>query len=168
MLRIARDTVIGTHRHKKMISKNCLFRDTQQTQEMKLVCVLLLIAAPLFAKRINPESFYQRQYAEKVGGRVEVTAPDGTRCDILTAEYAIEADFSDHWAESLGQSLNYGFQFDRPPAILLIMEHKKDERYFIRLGSIIEHYKLPIKLIPLRAYQHETVESQLSETEKTN
>jgi hypothetical protein len=119
---------------------------------MKLACVFLLIAAPLLAGRINPESFYQRQYAEKVGGEVEKVAPDGTRCDILTAEYAIEADFSDHWAESLGQSLNYGFQFNRKPAILLIMEHKEDERYFIRLGSIIEHYKLPIKLIPLRAY----------------
>ena len=125
---------------------------------MKLVCVILLIAAPLLAKRINPESFYQGQYAEKVGGQVEVTAPDGTRCDILTDEYAIEADFGDHWAQSLGQSLNYGFQFDRPPAILLIMEHREDERYFIRLGSIIEHYKLPIELIPLRVYKHESDE----------
>lgn len=148
--------MIQTHRHKKMISKNCLSRDTQQTQEMKLVCVLLLIAAPLFAKRIHPESFYQRQYAEKVGGETEVTAPDGTRCDILTHEYAIEADFADCWASSVGQSLGYGFQLNRKPAILLIMEHKEDERYFIRLGSIIEHYKLPIKLIPLRAYQQET------------
>ena len=125
---------------------------------MKLVCVFLLIAVPLLAGRINPESFYQRQYAAKVGGEVEVTAPDGARCDILTAVYAIEADFGDHWAQSLGQSLNYGFQLNRKPAILLIMEHKEDERSYIRLGSIIEHYKLPIELIPLRAYQHGTDE----------
>lgn len=123
---------------------------------MKLICIFLLIATPLLAGRINPESFYQRQYAEKVGGETEVTAPDGTRCDILTHEYAIEADFGDRWASSLDQSLGYGFQFNRKPAILLIMEHKEDERYFIRLGSIIEHYKLPIKLIPLRAYKHGT------------
>lgn len=131
---------------------------------MRLVCVLLLIAAPLLAKRINSESFYQRQNAEEVGGRVEVTAPDGTRCDILTAEYAIEADFGDCRASSLGQSLGYGFQFNRKPAILLIMEHKEDERYFSRLGSIIEHYKLPIKLIPLRAYKYETGKQGVSYT----
>ena len=83
---------------------------------------------------------------------MEVTAPDGSRCDILTEDLAIEADFADKWAEAIGQSLNYGFQFNKKAGILLIMEKQKDERHFIRLGSIIRHYGLEIELIPLRAY----------------
>ena len=47
------------------------------------------------------ESFYQEQYAKKLGGRTEVTMPDGTRCDILTDTHAIEVDFADKWAEAV-------------------------------------------------------------------
>jgi hypothetical protein len=99
-----------------------------------------------------PEKHYQKLYAEQVGGQVEVTAPDGTRCDILTENLAIEADFAGKWAEAIGQSLNYGFQFNKKAGILLIMEHKEDERHYIRLGSLIRHYGLEIELIPLRVY----------------
>ena len=52
-----------------------------------------------------PESLYQEQYAKKLGGRTEVTMPDGTRCDILTDTHAIEVDFADKWAEAIGQVL---------------------------------------------------------------
>ncbi len=47
-----------------------------------------------------PESFYQEQYAKKLGDKTEVTMPDGTRCDILTDTHAIEVDFADKWAEA--------------------------------------------------------------------
>ena len=57
-----------------------------------------------------PENFYQKQYAKKLGGRTEVTMPDGARCDILTETHAIEVDFADKWAEAFGQSLNYAMQ----------------------------------------------------------
>ena len=49
------------------------------------------------------ESFYQELYAKKLGGRTEVTMPDGTRCDILTDTHAIEVDFAVKWAETIGQ-----------------------------------------------------------------
>lgn len=114
--------------------------------------MLLSLASVASAGRLMPEKHYQKRYAEQVGGQMEVTAPDGTRCDILTEEYAIEADFADKWAEAIGQSLNYGFQFNKKAGILLIMESPKDERHFIRLGSLILHYKLEIELIPLRPY----------------
>ena len=41
-----------------------------------------------------PEKHYQDIFAAQVGGRTEVTAGDGTRCDILTDSYAIEVDFA--------------------------------------------------------------------------
>lgn len=121
-------------------------------QLVKLFALLLCFVPLANAKRLQPERYYQELYAEQVGGQMEVTAPDGTRCDILTETHAIEADFADKWAEAIGQSLNYGFQFNKKAGILLIMESPKDERYYIRLGSLIRHYGLEIKLIPLRAY----------------
>jgi hypothetical protein len=41
-----------------------------------------------------PEKHYQDIFAAQVGGRTEVTAGDGTRCDILTDSYAIEVETS--------------------------------------------------------------------------
>jgi hypothetical protein len=124
---------------------------------MKPRAILFLLASLSVASagRLMPEKHYQKLYAEQVGGQMEVTAPDGSRCDILTEDLAIEADFADKWAEAIGQSLNYGFQFNKKAGILLIMEKQKDERHFIRLGSIIRHYGLEIELIPLRAYASE-------------
>ena len=127
---------------------------TNQTQmKAPLIILLLSLASVASAARLMPEKHYQKLYAEQVGGQMEVTAPDGTRCDILTDDLAIEVKFAGgDFLDAVGQSLNYGFQLNRKPAILLIMEHKEDERHFIRLGSLIRHYGLEIELIPLRQY----------------
>ena len=118
-----------------------------------IIILFLSVASVASAGRLMPEKHYQELYAEQVGGQMEVTAPDGTRCDILTEDLAIECKFAGgDFLDAIGQSLNYGFQFNRKPAILLIMEKKEDERHYIRLGSLIRHYGLEIKLIPLRAY----------------
>lgn len=108
---------------------------------MKLTPLIFLPLA-LFAKL--PEAYYQDKFAKEVGGQTEVTAGDGTRCDILTKTHAIEVDFARKWAEAIGQSLNYGFQFDRRAGILLILERPSDGRHLIRINSIIRHYDLPI------------------------
>lgn len=119
--------------------------------------VLLLIAVS--AKQ--PESYYQNLFAERVNGKTEVTAGDGTRCDILTKDYAIEVDFARKWGEAIGQSLNYGFQFNRKAGILLILEKPSDRKHFIRVNSIIEHYNLPIKVWTIDA-----VEDDLSDVDQ--
>lgn len=110
---------------------------------MRYLCLILFPLA-LFAKQ--PERFYQDLFAAKVGGQTEVTAGDGTRVDILTSTHAIEVDFAKKWGEAIGQSLNYGFQFDRKPGILLILESPSDRKHLIRINSIIRHYDLPIEV----------------------
>lgn len=119
---------------------------------MKLLtnCLFLLVSATASAL---PESYYQDIFATEIGGRTEVTAGDGTRCDILTDSYAIEVDFARKWGEAIGQSLNYGFQFNRQAGILLILEKPSDRRHFIRVNSIIEHYDLPIKVWTIDAVE---------------
>lgn len=116
------------------------------------------MAQALYAGRLNPESYYQGIAAEKYGGETEVVMPDGTRCDILTERHAIEVDFADKWAESLGQSLNYAFQSNKRAGILLILEDKKDERYLIRVSSIVKHFDLPVDVLAIRAWEQSATE----------
>jgi hypothetical protein len=115
------------------------------------ICIILLFPLSLFAKQ--PESYYQNQFAQKIGGQTEVTAGDGTICDILTTTHAIEVDFAHKWGEAIGQSLNYGFQFNRRAGIVLILEKPSDQKHLIRVNSIIQHYDLPIKVWEMRAYE---------------
>lgn len=100
----------------------------------------------------QPERYYQKKFSLEIGGQTEVIAGDGTRCDILTSEHAIEVDFARKWGEAIGQSLNYGFQFNRLAGILLILEKPSDQKYVIRVKSLIQHYNLPIRLWKIKAY----------------
>jgi len=109
-------------------------------------CLLCLaLCCQLHAK--HPESYYQKIAAEIGGAKTEVVMPDGSRCDIVTDEYAIEVDWPNNW-DSLGQSLNYGFQANKKAGIFLIIEAPKDS---LRLMSLIEHYKLPITVWTIHA-----------------
>jgi len=62
-------------------------------------------------------------------------------------------DFARKWGEAIGQSLNYGFQFNRQAGIVLILEKPSDRKHLIRVNSIIQHYDLPIKVWEMRAYE---------------
>ena len=112
--------------------------------------IFLLVSATASAL---PESYYQDIFTAQIGGRTEVTAGDGTRCDILTDSYAIEVDFARKWGEAIGQSLNYGFQFNRQAGIVLILEKPSYRKHLIRVNSIIQHYDPPIKVWEMRAYE---------------
>lgn len=114
--------------------------------------VLLAFACSLNAARLNSEAYYQKVAAKKYNAEMEVSMPDGTRCDLVTKAHAIEVDFADKWGEAIGQSLNYAFQTNKRAGILLILEKKTDEKHLIRVQSIIEHFKLPIDVLAIRAW----------------
>ncbi len=69
---------------------------------------------------------------------------DGTRCDCVTDTHAIEFDFGNKWAESIGQGLHYSEISKKKAGIVLILENIKDRKYWIRLKTTIEHFDLPI------------------------
>ncbi|MDG2166648.1 MAG: hypothetical protein P8L44_01830, partial [Opitutales bacterium] len=98
------------------------------------------------------ESFYQEQYAKELGGRTEVTMPDGTRCDILTDTHAIEVDFADKWAEAIGQSLNYAMQTGKKAGIVLVLKDRGDEKHLERLTKMARHYSMDIEIFPHRDF----------------
>lgn len=81
------------------------------------------IADPASAKN---EKAYQRLYC--AGMELEHRLSDGARIDCLDTEFAIEVDYVDHWAESVGQALYYAAATKRKPGIILLCPSSSNER----------------------------------------
>ena len=105
---------------------------------MRVLLLLVLVPALAFAES---ESYYQAKHCE---GIEEYVLHDRTRVDCLTDTHAIEYDFGKKWGEAIGQSLGYAFETNKKAGIALIIENDKDYKYWIKLNSVIQHYKLPI------------------------
>jgi len=69
-----------------------------------ILIIIFLFPSLLSAKREHPEKWYQENWCEEHRGQVEVSLPDGTRCDCLTDTHSIEFEFGNNWAEAVGQS----------------------------------------------------------------
>ena|GEM_PF-5003866 len=99
------------------------------------------------SKKVFTERTYQDAFAKTLkGARTEVVASNGTRCDILTKDYAIEVDFAPKWQEAVGQSLNYSVEFNRKAGILLILESEKDKVFLNRLKTLVAEKNLQITI----------------------
>ena len=102
-----------------------------------LVIVFLTLGicsqAQLFKQR---ESYYQKKFAEIIKGQTEFVLTDQARVDIITDTFAIEVDFAEKWAESIGQSLYYSEMTGKRAGVLLIVNGRRDERYVKRLMTV--------------------------------
>jgi len=102
----------------------------------------------LIAKRDHSEKYYQQLTCEMFDDGeaiMEYRLPDGTRVDCLTEDFAIEHDFADKWAESIGQCLYYAAMTGKRPGIILIMEDPlKDQKYLNRVLETISYHNLDI------------------------
>jgi len=112
---------------------------------VSIFIIIFLFPSLLLAKREHPEKWYQERWCREQGGQLEVVLPDRTRCDCVTDTHAIEFDFGNKWTEAVGQSLYYSQQPGKKAGIVLILENKKDRKYWIRLKTTIEHFNLPIE-----------------------
>ena len=95
--------------------------------------------------------------------------PDGTRTDCISQTRAIEVDFSEKWAESIGQALHYALwtveftenpgayarwhrqvQSPRDPGVILLCrEHRRLEacaNHVVRPRRIAEEFRLPLAI----------------------
>lgn len=107
---------------------------------MKLVMLLvLLVTFQSHAARLSPESDYRDLWCEDRYGETEVVLSDRTRVDCLTADFAVEVDFSDKWAEAIGQSLHYAKMTDRKPGIVLVLESDSDLKHYYLLQDTIKY-----------------------------
>ena len=115
---------------------------------LKTLLPLFILTLSLEAKHLYKEKVYQEHFCSTLGGQTEYTLKDKTRVDCLLDEYAIEVDFAQKWAESIGQSLYYASQTSRKAAVLLIIEDElKDEKYLRRLQNVSKKHAIDIWII---------------------
>lgn len=109
-----------------------------------LIGLLMLFTATLCYS--EPEKYYQRRWCEERGGQLEVVMPDGSRCDCLLDDYAVEFDFAKKWAESNGQRLRYSRHTNRTGGIVLIVNEVSDYRYIHNFIDDLNWMKTPYAL----------------------
>lgn len=117
---------------------------------MKTVIALFLIflCSDAVSKTAHPEKYYQKIKCDELGGVTEYVLADRTRIDCLTETYAIEFDFAQKWAESVGQALYYALRTNRRAGIALILENPtRDMKYAHRLAILASQYDITVWLI---------------------
>ena len=110
---------------------------------MRLALTLLALTASAAAQR---ERDYQATLCQ--GWEIEHTLPDGARVDCLSDAHAIEIDFSDKWAEGIGQALFYGAQTGLGPGLILVCRQQLEtcQGHLERALSVVEAYDLPLSV----------------------
>ena len=93
-----------------------------------------------YVKHKHSESSYQHAWCSINKGIEEFENKDKTRVDCLTETHAVEFDFANKWAESIGQALHYQKMTGKRAKVILILEKPKQQMvYFTRvleLGKI--------------------------------
>ncbi|NJO37972.1 MAG: hypothetical protein HC871_10620 [Rhizobiales bacterium] len=108
----------------------------------------MMLASPVLAKP-QDEAWHRERLCH--GIRQEVTLANGARADCLSDTHAIEVDFTEHWAEALGQALLYAAATDRQPGIFLICRDSQRNclRHRLRLEEAIAGWRLPVSVWPI-------------------
>ena len=110
------------------------------------VFVLLFFMLPVQAKHLYKESVYQDFWCSEHNGTQEYKLLDKSRVDCYLPDMAVEFDFANKRDECLGQALRYAAYTQKTPACVLILEKKKDLKYYEQLRYTIQELKLDVKL----------------------
>lgn len=114
-------------------------------KKLLLSACLLLFGTNICSAHMYLEKEYQNHWCSHNAGQIEYRLSDLTRIDCLTGEYAIEFDFANKWAESIGQSLYYALSTGKKPGVVLIMENgQKDQKYLKRLQDVSSKYNIKV------------------------
>ena len=111
-----------------------------------LFLTILLTSTNCYAKHLYKESVYQEFWCNKRGGVLEYELSDMSRVDCLLPDYAVEFDFARKRDECLGQALRYAAYTQKAPACCLIVENKKELKYYRQLRYTIKKKNLEVKL----------------------
>jgi hypothetical protein len=98
------------------------------------------------------EKALQQRFCQ--GMKLEYHMPDGARADCLSPTHIIEVDFSEKWAESIGQALFYAAWTSEMPigarraGIILICRRSREActNHTARLYRVVQDYGLPITI----------------------
>ena len=131
----------------------------------KIILISGLIATPLIAftypftyetcslgythvHHQHNEASYQKAWCSANAGIEEYENKDKTRVDCLTATHAVEFDFANKWAESLGQAMHYGYMTGKKPKVVLILDNPKAQMvYFRRIQRLGKKYDIETEYV---------------------
>lgn len=71
-----------------------------------------------------------------------------TRVDCLTKKHAVEFDFANKWAESIGQAFHYGLMTGKKPMVVLILDcTEKQMVYYNRVKRLGKKYHFDVEYV---------------------
>lgn len=101
-----------------------------------------------YVKHKHYESSYQRAWCSMHNGVEEYENSDRTRVDCLTDTHAVEFDFANKWAESVGQALHYQRMTGKRAKVILILEKpKKQMIYYWRVFELGKLHDFDVEYI---------------------
>jgi len=101
-----------------------------------------------YVKHPHSESSYQHAWCSLHKGVEEVENADKTRVDCLTSAHAVEFDFANKWAESIGQALHYQKMTGKKGMVVLILENPKAEMvYYKRVKALGNTYNFDVEYV---------------------
>ena len=99
---------------------------------------LALLMALCSSPAIGQEMERGRQEQLCAGMEIGRYLPNRTYVDCVNDGYAIEVDFSNKWAEAIGQSLMYASELERLPGVILICRAGEEQGNCLRHSYLIE------------------------------
>ncbi|MDD3238378.1 MAG: hypothetical protein PHV37_09825 [Candidatus Gastranaerophilales bacterium] len=101
-----------------------------------------------FVKHQHNEASYQNAWCSAHGGVTEYENKDFTRVDCLTSTNAVEFDFANKWAESIGQALHYQLMTGKRAKVVLILEYpQKQMVYYKRVKALAQKYNFDVEYV---------------------
>ena len=96
----------------------------------------------------HSEEAYQYAWCSAHNGIMEHQNKDFTRVDCLTDTHAVEFDFANKWAESIGQAVHYGIMTGKKPKVVLILDSPKTQMvYYKRIKAIGKKYQIDTEYV---------------------
>ena len=101
-----------------------------------------------YVKHKHSESSYQHSWCSAHKGIEEYENQDNTRVDCLTTYHAVEFDFANKWAESIGQALHYQLMTGKKAMVVLILEEPEKEMvYFNRVKKLGKIHNFDVEYV---------------------
>ena len=101
-----------------------------------------------YVKHSHSESSYQHAWCSAHNGIEEYENNDFTRVDCLTDTHAVEFDFANKWAESVGQAEHYALKTGKKGKVVLILEKPKKEMvYFNRVKELGKIHNFEVEYV---------------------
>ncbi len=99
-------------------------------------------------QHLHNESSYQHAWCSMHNGIEEFENKDFTRVDCLTDTHAVEFDFANKWAESIGQDEHYAIMTGKHGKVVLILENtKKQMKYYKRVKKVAKKNDFDVEYI---------------------